>query len=67
VVALMLLLAITGAAVAQYTTGRGLIPIAWLSVGPLLASLVLPPWSTALRNPHRATALAPSGSCSPPR
>jgi phosphoserine phosphatase RsbU/P len=47
VVALMLLLAITGAAVAQYTTGRGLIPIAWLSVGPLLASLVLPPWSTA--------------------
>jgi len=47
VVALILLLAITGAAVAQYTTGRGLIPIAWLSVGPLLASLVLPPWSTA--------------------
>jgi phosphoserine phosphatase RsbU/P len=46
-VALMLLLAITGAAVAQYSTGRGLIPIAWLSVGPLLASLVLPPWSTA--------------------
>ena len=47
VVALMLLLAITGAAVAQYTAGRGLIPIAWLSVGPLLASLVLPPLSTA--------------------
>jgi sigma-B regulation protein RsbU (phosphoserine phosphatase) len=46
-VALMLLLAITGAAVAQYTTGRGLIPLAWLAVGPLLASLVLPPWSTA--------------------
>ena len=43
----MLLLAITGAAVVQYTTGRGLIPFAWLSVGPLLASLVLPPWSTA--------------------
>jgi phosphoserine phosphatase RsbU/P len=47
VVALVLLLAITGAAVAQSGTGRGLIPIAWLSVGPLLASLVLPPWSTA--------------------
>jgi phosphoserine phosphatase RsbU/P len=47
VVALMLLLAITGAAVVQYTTGRGFIPFAWLSVGPLLASLVLPPWSTA--------------------
>ena len=47
VVALMLLLAITGAAVAQYSAGRGLIPLAWLAVGPLLASLVLPPWSTA--------------------
>jgi len=43
----MLLLAITGAAVAQYSTGRGLVPLAWLAVGPLLASLVLPPWSTA--------------------
>jgi Stage II sporulation protein E (SpoIIE) len=41
VVALMLLLAITGAAVAQYTTGRGLIPIAWLSVGPLLAAFAV--------------------------
>ena len=47
VLALMLPLAITGAAVAQYGTGRGFIPLAWLSVGPLLASLVLPPWSTA--------------------
>jgi phosphoserine phosphatase RsbU/P len=47
VVALVLLLAITGAAVAQYSTGPGLISIAWLSVGPLLASLVLAPWSTA--------------------
>jgi hypothetical protein len=47
VVALMLLLAITGAAVVQYSTGSGFIPLAWLSVGPLLASLVLPPWSTA--------------------
>jgi hypothetical protein len=33
--------------VAQSSTDRGLIPIAWLSVGPLLASLVLPPWTTA--------------------
>jgi phosphoserine phosphatase RsbU/P len=45
--ALMLLLAIAAVAVAQYSTGRGPIPIAWLSVGPLLASLVLPPWITA--------------------
>jgi phosphoserine phosphatase RsbU/P len=45
--ALMLLLAITGVAVTQYSTGRGLIPIAWLSVVPLLASLVLGPWITA--------------------
>jgi phosphoserine phosphatase RsbU/P len=48
VFALALLLAIAGGAVAQYSsTGRGLIPIAWLSVGPLLASLVLPPLITA--------------------
>jgi phosphoserine phosphatase RsbU/P len=48
VFALTLLLAIAGVAMAQYSsTGRGLIPIAWLSVGPLLASLVLPPLITA--------------------
>jgi phosphoserine phosphatase RsbU/P len=47
VLALSLLLAITAVAVAQYSTRRGLIPVAWLSVGPLLASLVLPPWITA--------------------
>jgi sigma-B regulation protein RsbU (phosphoserine phosphatase) len=47
VFALMLMLAIAGVAVAQYSTGHGLIPIAWLSVVPLLASLVLPPWITA--------------------
>src|SRR5690349_15420857 len=47
VLALMLLLAIAGVAVAQYSTGRGLIPIAWLSIGPLLASLLLPLWITA--------------------
>jgi phosphoserine phosphatase RsbU/P len=44
---LLLLLAITAVAAAQYTTGRGLIPIGWLTVGPLLASLVLSPWITA--------------------
>jgi sigma-B regulation protein RsbU (phosphoserine phosphatase) len=47
VFALVLLLAIAGVAVALYSTGRGLIPITWLSVGPLLASLVLPPLITA--------------------
>jgi len=47
VFALMLLLAITAVAVAQYGTARGLIPIAWLAVGPLLASLVLSPRITA--------------------
>jgi phosphoserine phosphatase RsbU/P len=47
VFALVLLLAMAGVAVAQYGPGRGLIPIAWLSVGPLLASLVLSPWTTA--------------------
>jgi sigma-B regulation protein RsbU (phosphoserine phosphatase) len=45
--ALLLLLAITGVAATQYGTGRGLIPIAWLSVVPLVASLVLGPWITA--------------------
>ena len=43
----MLLLAIAGIAVAQYSTGHGLVPIEWLSVGPLLASLVLTPRITA--------------------
>jgi phosphoserine phosphatase RsbU/P len=47
VFALMLPFAIAVIAVAQYTTGHGLIPIAWLAVGPLLASLVLSPWITA--------------------
>jgi sigma-B regulation protein RsbU (phosphoserine phosphatase) len=47
VLALSLFLAITAVAVAQYTTRHGLVPVAWLSVGPLLASLVLPPWITA--------------------
>ena len=41
----LLFLAITAVAVAQY---RGFIPIAWLAVGPLLASLVLPVRITAV-------------------
>jgi phosphoserine phosphatase RsbU/P len=45
--ALILLLATAGVGAAEYSTGHGLIPIAWLSVGPLLASLVLSPWITA--------------------
>lgn len=40
--------AITVVAIAVYATGRGLIPSAWLAVGPLLASLVLSPAVTAL-------------------
>jgi phosphoserine phosphatase RsbU/P len=48
VFALLLFLAITAVAVAQYSTGRGLIPVAWLAVGPLLASLVLSPRITAV-------------------
>jgi sigma-B regulation protein RsbU (phosphoserine phosphatase) len=47
VFALMLLATIAGVAGAQYGTAGGLIPIAWLSVVPLLASLVLSPWITA--------------------
>jgi serine phosphatase RsbU (regulator of sigma subunit) len=35
-------------AIAMYVAGRGVIPAAWLSVGPLLASLVLSPRITAL-------------------
>jgi len=48
VFALLLLLSITAVAVAEYSTSRGLIPIAWLAVGPLLASLVLSPRITAV-------------------
>jgi len=48
VFALVLWLAITAVAVAQYSTGREPIPVAWLTVGPLLASLVLAPGITAM-------------------
>src|SRR5579859_4344843 len=46
-VGLVLLLAVTAAAVAQYFAGPAVIPVAWLAVGPLLASLVLSPRVTA--------------------
>jgi phosphoserine phosphatase RsbU/P len=46
--ALMVGVATTVVGIAMYVTGRGLIPAAWLSVGPLLASLVLSPRTTAL-------------------
>jgi hypothetical protein len=48
VFALALSLGITAVAVAQYRTGHELIPVAWLAVGPLLASLVLAPGITAV-------------------
>src|SRR5262245_27423122 len=43
----LLFLAITAVAGAQYGAGHSLIPVAWLSVGPLLASLLLAPLITA--------------------
>jgi hypothetical protein len=46
--ALVLALIITAVAVAMYVSGPALIPSAWLSAGPLLASLVLSPRLTAL-------------------
>jgi sigma-B regulation protein RsbU (phosphoserine phosphatase) len=45
--ALLLFLVMTAVAAAQYRTGSGLIAVAWLAVGPLLASLVLSPRVTA--------------------
>ena len=47
VLAVLLGLAITVVAVVQYRTGRGPVAVAWLAVGPLLASLLLRPWVTA--------------------
>ena len=43
----LLLLAITAVAAGQYATGPAIISVAWLAVGPLLASLVLSPQVTA--------------------
>ena len=48
VLAVLLGLAITVVAVVQYRTGRGPVAVAWLAVGPLLASLLLRPWITAV-------------------
>ena len=48
VLAVLLGLAITVVAVAQYRTGRGPVVVAWLAVGPLLASLLLRPRITAV-------------------
>jgi sigma-B regulation protein RsbU (phosphoserine phosphatase) len=48
VLAVLLGVAITVVAVAQYRTGRGPVAVAWLAVGPLLASLVLRPLITAV-------------------
>jgi hypothetical protein len=48
VFALLLFLAITAVAVAQYAMGSALLLVPWLAVGPLLASLVLPPRITAV-------------------
>ena len=48
VLAVLLGLAITLVAVVQYRTGRGPVVVAWLAVGPLLASLLLRPWITAI-------------------
>ena len=46
-IGLVLLAAITAVAGAQYVSGHGLLPVAWLAVGPLLASVVLSPRVTA--------------------
>src|SRR5690348_16503220 len=43
----LVLLAVTAAAAALYAGRPAGIPVAWLAVGPLLASLVLSPWVTA--------------------
>jgi hypothetical protein len=39
--------AITAVAMAQYRMGHGPVTVAWLAIGPLLASLLLSPWITA--------------------
>ena len=46
-IGLVLLAAITAVAGAQYVSGHGLLPVAWLAVGPLLASVILSPRVTA--------------------
>ena len=48
VFALALLVATAAVGLAEFGAGHGMIPVAWLSVGPLLASLVLSPRITAV-------------------
>ena len=48
VLAVLLAVAITVLAVAQYRSGRGPVVVAWLAVGPLLGSLLLRPLVTAV-------------------
>jgi sigma-B regulation protein RsbU (phosphoserine phosphatase) len=48
VLALAVFAVITAVALAQFGVGAALIAVAWLAVGPLLASLVLPPRLTAV-------------------
>jgi phosphoserine phosphatase RsbU/P len=48
VLTLALFAVITGLAAAQFAVGSVLVAVAWLAVGPLLASLVLPPRLTAV-------------------
>jgi phosphoserine phosphatase RsbU/P len=48
VLALVVFAVITAVALVQLGAGSGLMAVAWLAVGPLLASLVLPPRLTAL-------------------
>jgi sigma-B regulation protein RsbU (phosphoserine phosphatase) len=47
-IAVMVFLVTTGVGAAHYATGTFLIAVAWLAVGPLLGSLVLPPRVTAV-------------------
>ena len=47
VFAALLGVAITAVAMAQYRMGHGPVTVAWLAIGPLLASLLLSPWITA--------------------
>jgi hypothetical protein len=47
-VTLILAVAITAVAIVMHLTGPRLIPTAWLAVGPLVASLALSPWITAM-------------------
>lgn len=48
VLAFALIAGITAVAAAAYGAGRGVIPVAWLAVGPLLGSVMLPPRLTAV-------------------